>query len=219
MEKIHLRKLMQLLYAEPKQCRSILLAEIRNEFKKQLSKEGGGGDFHIPFWADAKDHVAGKLDLRDQSKLRIKSNKTRARLYPLLTEGFLGLWNEKVRWRNERFELVPTNVSANFPLEELNTIVKVENVVAVRVQDGSHRVVYPYFGEKPVLPLEGVRLAFWALKEALPDFRVEDLRIIDILRSSYFRSTENPLQGDERAVFVQKYAALLKEWRKLRDGK
>jgi hypothetical protein len=78
---------------------------------------------------------------------------------------------------------------------------------------------YPYFSEKPLLPLEGVRLGFWALKEALPDFRVEDLRIIDVLRSAYFRSMETPLQGDERTMFIQRYDAALKEWRKLRDGR
>jgi hypothetical protein len=44
MEKIHLRKLLQLFYAEPRQRRSILLAEIRNEFRKQVSEDGGGGE-------------------------------------------------------------------------------------------------------------------------------------------------------------------------------
>lgn len=208
MEKIHLRKLLQLFYAEPRQRRSILLAEIRNNLDKQSGGDGGG-DFHAPFWADAKNHVAGMLDLREQSAVRIGSNKARSRLYPLLTEGFLGLWNEKARWRNEKFEFVPTSVSAHLPIKESNAIIKVENVVAVKIRDGSHRVVYPYFSETPVLPLEGARLGFWALKEALPEFRAEDLRIIDVLRSSYFRSTESPLQGDERTIFIQRYSAVL----------
>jgi hypothetical protein len=217
MEKINLRKLLQLIYAEPRQRRSILLAEIRSELSKRSGEEGGGGDFHAPFWADAKNHVAGILDLREQSKTRIQSNKARSRLYPLLTEGFLKMWNEKARWRNEKFELVPTSASSLLPIKELNAIVKIENVVAVEMEDGSHRVVYPYFSERPMLPSEGVRLAFWALKEALPDFRAEDLRIIDVLRGSYFRSAESPLQGDERNIFVEKYDAVLREWRKLRD--
>jgi hypothetical protein len=78
--------------------------------------------------------------------------------------------------------------------------------------------VYPYFSEKPVLPPEGVRLGFWAIAEALREFRVEDLRIIDVLRSSYFRSTESPMQGNERKIFIEKYDAVLTEWRKLRDA-
>jgi hypothetical protein len=95
--------------------------------------------------------------------------------------------------------------------------VKIENVVAVKIPDGSSRVVYPYFSETPTLPSEGARLGLWALKEALTDFRTEDFRIIDILRRSYFRPTEIPAQGNERELFLQKYDEVLKEWRKLHD--
>ncbi|WGR95802.1 hypothetical protein MTX26_08930 [Bradyrhizobium sp. ISRA443] len=214
-EKINLRKLLQLFYADVRQRRSLLLADIRSDLRRQVGEKGG--DFYAPFWADAKDHVGGIADLRDRSKARVESNKARARLYPLLANGFLKLWNEKARWRNEAFDFVPTNVSARFSIAELGAVVKVENVAAVRLQDGSYRIVYPYFSERPALPTEGARLGFWAIKEALADFAIEDVRVIDILRSAYFRPSEDPARGDERTIFIQKYDSLLREWRKLKE--
>jgi hypothetical protein len=96
-------------------------------------------------------------------------------------------------------------------------VVKIENIVAVRIWDGSNRVIYPYFSEEPALPSEGARLGLWALKEAFPDFRTEDFRIIDILRRGYFRPAEVFMKGDEREMFIQKFDSVLTEWRKLRD--
>jgi hypothetical protein len=217
-EKIHLRKLLGLFYADRRERRRILVADIRNDLNKEKNDGGDGGDFHGPFWADAKDHVAGKSDLREQSKVRVASNKARARLYPLLTEAFLSLWNERIQWRNEKFETYPTSIKAQLRIEELNATVKIENVVAVKIPDGSSRIVYPYFSETPALPIEAARLGLWALKEGLTDFRAEDFRIVDILRRSYFRPSEIPAQDNERELFVQKYGDVLNEWRKLREG-
>jgi hypothetical protein len=77
--------------------------------------------------------------------------------------------------------------------------------------------MYPYFYEEPALPEQGARLGFWALKEALPEYRVEDFRIIDMQHRTYFRPTDVGLKGDEGKQFVERYDALLKQWRKLRD--
>jgi hypothetical protein len=217
LEKIHLRKLLQLIYATPAKRRGAVLSDIGSDARKLLSPDSSGGDFYGPFWADAKDYVAGKSDLREQTKGRIAANRSRQRLYPLLRDGFLQLWTEKVRWRNEEFEFLPTSVKAQLSIDELNATIKIENVVAVRIWDGTKRVVYPYFSEEPVLPNDGARLGFWALGEALPDFKSDDFRIIDVLRGSYFRPGDVPLRGNERETLVKKYGALLAEWNKLRD--
>ncbi|GGI33077.1 hypothetical protein [Bradyrhizobium guangdongense] len=193
-----------------------MVDDVRKEETKDDEGASNGGDFHGPFWADAKDHVAGLSDLRMQTKLRIESNKARSRLYPLLTESFLSLWNEKVRWRNEKFEAYPTSVKAQFTVEELNATIKIENLVAVRIPDGSSRVIYPYFSETPILPDEGARLGFWALQQALPDFRYEDFRIIDLLRRAYFRPAEVGRAGDEPDLFIAKYRQILDEWARIR---
>lgn len=216
-EKIHLRKLLQIFYADRRLRRKLLLADIRNDRGREAEDNDGGGDFYGPFWADAKDHVAGKLDLREQSKIRIASNKGRARLYSLLTENFLSVWNEKIQWRNERFEAYPVGIKARYEIPELRATIKIENLVAVKIPDGTSRLVYPYFSEVPSLPTEGARLGLWMLQEALKDFRPEDFRILDILRRAYFRPREVFLEGNERELLIQKYDEVLNEWRKLRD--
>lgn len=217
LEKIHLRKLLQLIYATPAKRRGSILSDIGSDARKLLSPDSSGGDFYGPFWADAKDYVAGKSDLREQTKGRIAANKSRQRLYPLLTDGFMRVWTEKVRWRNEEFAFLPTSVKAQLPIDELNATIKIENVVAVKIWNGANRVIYPYFSEEPILPNDGARLGFWALSEALPEFKIDDLRIIDVLRGSYFRPDDVPLQGNEREALVQRYGDLLAEWKKLRD--
>ena len=97
LEKINLRKLLQLFFADARQQQSLLLADIRNEQSKKEEDRDSGGDFYGPFWSDAKDHVAGRSDLIKQTNIRIEANKTRARLYPILANCFLEMWNEKMR--------------------------------------------------------------------------------------------------------------------------
>lgn len=216
-EKINLRKVLQLFFADERQQRALLLADIRNDRAKEAGDRDSGGDFYGPFSADIKDHAAGRSNLSEQTERRIVANGRRARLYRILRNCFLEMWNEKMRWRNEPFEFAPESVKAHLPIKELGVIVKVENTVAINTWDGSHRVMYPYFSEAPALPETGARLGFWALKEALPDYHAEDFRIIDMQRRAYFRPTDVGMKGDERTQFVQRYDALLTKWRKLQD--
>jgi hypothetical protein len=217
LEKINLRKLLQLFFADTRLQRSLLLADIRKDRTKAKGNRDSGGDFYGPFWADAKDHVAGRSSLPGQTEIRIAANATRARLYPILRDCFLSMWNEKMRWRNEPFEFTPESVKAQLPIKELGVIVKIENTASIKTWDGSHRVIYPYFSEAPPLPEAGARLGFWVLQEALPDYRPEDFRIIDMHRRAYFRPTDVGMKHDERSEFIKRYDLLLKEWRKLRD--
>jgi hypothetical protein len=216
-EKINLRKLLQLFFSDARQQRSLLLADIRSERTKEAGNRDSGGDFYAPFWSDVKDHAAGRSNLTDQTETRIAANRTRARLYPILRDCFLDMWNEKMRWRNEPFEFVPESVKAQLSINELGTIVKIENTAAIKTWDGSYRVMYPYFSESPALPEQGARLGFWALQEAFPTYKVEDFRIIDMQRRTYFRPRDIGMKGDERKQFIERYDILLKQWRKLRD--
>jgi hypothetical protein len=65
LDRIHLRKLLKILFLEPNQRRSALRADIREELNREAGGEGGGGDFYAPFWADAKAHVFGTRDLHE----------------------------------------------------------------------------------------------------------------------------------------------------------
>jgi hypothetical protein len=216
-EKVHLRKLLQLFFAKPNVQRRILLDDIRMEERRENGELGDARDFYGPFWFDAKEHVAGRLDLRESTKARVADSKARRRLYPLLAEGFLQVWEEKIRWKNEPYQFHAHTAKGQFEIEQLNATIKVENVLTVKIWDGTDRAVYPYFSEQPILPIQGVQLGFWALKEALPNIRFQDLRIMDVLRGAYFRPADAPLQGNERDIFVSKYQAILKEWHKLRS--
>jgi hypothetical protein len=215
-EKINLRKLLQLLLADARLQRALLLADIRSDRAKQY-REGKGGDFYSPFWADVKDHAAGRANIADQVEIRIAKNDTRARLYPVLRDGFLEMWTEKIRWRNEPFEFVPESIKAQLAIKELRTTVKIENTASIIAWDGSHRIMYPYFYEEPPLTDEGARLGFWALTQALPDHNLEDFRIIDFIRRAYYRAADIGMNGDEGKQFTQRYKALLAQWRKLKE--
>lgn len=217
-ERINLRKLLQFFYADPRLRRSLILADIRNERYRAEGSGGNGGDFYGPFWADVKEHAAGRSNLVETTADRIEANPARERLYPLLRDAFLEMWNETIRWRNEPFEFVPESVKAQLIFEELNAVVKIENTASVQIWDGSHRIIYPYFSEEPMLPPEGVRLGFWALSEALPDFPLSDFRIVDFLRRAYFRPSDIEMRGNERELFARHYRALIAEWRSLQPA-
>lgn len=218
LEKINLRKVLQIVYADARQQRALLLKDISQDRRFQSREpDSGGGDFYGPFWADVKNHAAGRCDLVEMTKIRIDANKSRKRLYPMLCESFLSMWAEKMRWRNEPFEFVPESVKARLTIGSLNATIKIENMAAIKTRDTSHRVIYPYFSEAPVLPVEGARLGFWALKEALPDYSPNDFRIVDVLRRAYFRPQDIGMEGNEGDLFLTKYQIVLNLWRKLRD--
>jgi hypothetical protein len=122
-----------------------------------------------------------------------------------------------MRWRNEPFEFVPESVKAQLPIDALGAIVKIENTASVRMADGSHRIIYPYFSEEPRLPDDGARLGFWALKAALPNFEAGDFRIIDMQHRAYFRPSDIGMRGNEEDDFVARYKSLLEEREKLKS--
>ena len=94
-ELIGLGKLLNAMYATKADRISLLRTDIRTGIEKAKGHSASkGGDFHIPFWADAKDHVAGELDLRVITEQRIAAHKGPARLYPMLRDGFLLWWEE-----------------------------------------------------------------------------------------------------------------------------
>jgi hypothetical protein len=217
LEKIHLRKLLQIFVADARKQRSLLLEDIRKERAKEAQDNDDGGDFYSPFWADVKDHAAHRSNIIEQTEIRIGKNKNRGRLYPQLRDSFIEMWNEKMRWRNEPYEFAPKNIKAQLPIKDLSAIVKIENTASIIAWGGSHRIMYPYFYETPPLTDDGARLGFWALKEALPDHGINDFRIIDFIRRNYIRPADIGMHGDEATQFIQRYKELLRQWRRLKE--
>lgn len=217
LEKIHLRTLLRIFYANERLRRRLLLTDIRTELSKEAKEGGDGGDFHGPFWADARKHVLGIGDLHELTRVRIERNRRRQNLYPRLRDGFLGWWNEKRRWRNEPFAELNEKLSAKYMFEKLDAVVKVENLLGLIGGDGSKRLIYPYFSDEPILPTEGARLGLWLMTKTFPHHQPEDLRILDVLRGSSFGIGDLPLQGNEQAIFATRYEAALVQWNSLKE--
>lgn len=216
LEKIHLRKLLKILYLPPKQRRGELRKDIREEIDRLAGNEAGGGDFYAPFWADAKAHVFGQLDLRTAVESRIAVNGRRDNLYPRLQEGFLLWWNRRRRWTNTPFR-IGRALKAHFQFPGLNATVKIDNILSVKDGLNVERVIYPYFSPDPELSDEAARLGLWLLVEAFPEIPKEEFRILDVIRGQTYSLDRNPLHGDEEAIFRRRYLQAMNERAILRD--
>lgn len=207
-DRIHLRKLLKILFLDAAGRQSEVRKDIRDERDKARGDDSSGGDFYGPFWADAKLHVFGRADLRDLVDARIARNPMRANLYPRLRDGFLLWWNDRRRWTNEPFE-VGRQLKAQFPFPGLNAVVKVDNVLVVRDGRDAEHAVYPYFAPNPTLSEEAARMGLWLLGRALPGVPADEIRILDVIRGTTFSIDRTPLRGDEEQEFRRRYAELL----------
>lgn len=215
---IHLGKLLRLFYCSDRDRRRLLREDIREQLRREagISKDGGG-DFYVPFWSDAKDHVLGESDLSTNVAIRIAANRGRRRLYPEFEQGFLGWWNGTRRWRNEPIRPIDSPARARLPIRGTDGVVKVENVLALDSGPEFQRLIYPYLVEEPPLTDEGARIALWVMQAALPEYELDDMRILDVLRSHSLGTLDLPLQGDEEHILVERYAWLRREWDRLRE--
>ena len=214
-DRIHLRKLLKIAFLSPKERRSALRADIREELARLAGDDSAGGDFYVPFWADANAHVFGGMDLHNAVEGRIAVNGRRDNLYPQLRDGFLLWWNNRRRWTNAPY--VPGQMlKGSFPFPGLDAIVKIDNFLSV--VDGLHqqRVIYPYFAPAPVLSDEAARWGLWLLTRAFPDVPAQQFRILDVIRGRTFSLDRSPLDGDEETNFRRKYSQLLNERAALR---
>lgn len=217
---IPLRKILQLFYASSSSRRSLLKDDIRLDLRKETGgNRSKGGDFHLPFWTDVKGHISGIADLRQLTEDRISRNDRYKRLYPLLTEGILELLSAKLRWSNEPVEITPQSVHGIFRIEGLGGTIRIKDALNARVRGEYTRIVYPYFSEEPALPDEGGRLGLWAMQQALTELNPEDMRVIDVLRRSFFSLQTTPLRGDEEKIFYDNYSHLVDEWQKIKNEK
>lgn len=213
---IPLRKALQLFYASPQQRRKILKEDIRLDLKKESGgNRSQGGDFYQPFWTDVRLHMSGAGDISDLTEKRINSNKRYARLYPKLKDGIIDLVNEKLRWSNERLEILPQSAHGILNFEDLGGVIRIKNAFYARVRGEYTRVVYPYFSEEPELPDEGGRLGLWAMQMALKNFDPNDMRLIDPLRKRFYSPRLTPLQGNEEVRFRKLYGLLIDERERL----
>lgn len=215
LEKIPLRKLLKIIFLPPSQRRSGLRKDIREEMNRESGADAGGGDFYAPFWADAKAHVFGALDLYNAVDDRVAVNGRRENLYPQLRDGFFLWWNKRRRWTNEPFR-PGRALKAHFQFPGLNATVKVDSILSVKDGLGAERVVYPYFAPNPVLSEEAARFGLWLLVRAFPTIPPEEFRILDVIRGQTFSLDKTPLLGAEEESFRRRYGQALNERKVLR---
>lgn len=211
---LHLHKLLKLCGLSEQGLTSAIRRDLREELRRS-EQASGGGDFHTPWWSDAKGHVFGYVDLIPQTDFRVKQNDKRVRLYPMLTSGFLDWLKELRRGTNARIGRLEENVHNHYPVPGTNLIVKVDNLLSLRIGDDAHKLVYPYFSEKPVLQPQWARVGLWLMSEALPDFSVTDMEILDVLRGRSYSGLTTFFRGDEEAIFAARYAEIVAEWERL----
>lgn len=216
LDKIHLRKLLKILFLNTSMRQSAIRADIREEIAKQSRSSDSGGDFYVPFWTDARRHVFGFEDLHISVQARIAANSARKRLYPKLCSGFLLWWNERRRWTNEPFQ-PGTSLKANVHFPEIDAVVKIDNILSVRDGMGIEHVIYPYFAENPNLSADAARLGLWLLLRAFPSVPKNEIRILDIIRGQTFSIDRHPLRGNEEEIFHQLYIQLLQDRDKVID--
>ena len=213
LDRIHLRKLLKLFLMKENLRATAIRSDAREVMKKLDEGPGPGGDFHVPFWRDAKAHAAGRVDLREATNVQIEKNWRRKNLYPRLRDGFLIWWNEKRRWINEVIGEIPKAIKSSFGFAEIDGIVKVENLLSLRLGEDKFRYIYPYFADKPALTPEAARLGLWLMSRALPLYDVKDMRILDVIRGEAFSVDKYPFDGKEEDLFRLQYRSILREWR------
>jgi hypothetical protein len=213
LDKVHLRKLLKLFLLTERQRSTAIRADAREVMRRRDEGPEPGGDFHLPFWRDAKAHAGGRLDLHQAVHDEIEKNWRRKRLYPRLKDGFLEWWNEKRRWVNEAIVELPSSVKSSFGFVDIEGLVKVENLLSLRLGEDRFRYVYPYFAEQPALTPETARLGLWLMSKALPEYNIADLRILDVIRGEAFAVDRYPLDGSEEQTFTLRYRSILREWR------
>ena len=215
-QNIHLRKLIKIIYLDERRRTSALRSDIRDDIAREAGGGGAGGDFYGPFWRDAKDHVFNTTDLQDQTQTRINDNPRRARLYPLLRDGFLLWWEERRRWTNEPFRPAPA-LRSTCRLPRVDATLKIANILAVRDGRDEDHFVYPYWFDEPPLNDESARLMLWALSVAFPNVDQDEFRILDVIRGETYSIERNALQGNEGTIFARRFNATLEQWRLLRE--
>ncbi|RYH00034.1 MAG: hypothetical protein EON58_01695 [Alphaproteobacteria bacterium] len=209
LDRIHLHKLLKFMMLPERRRLSEIRKEIRQDMRRERYVESsGGGDFYVAFWADARAHVFGTSDLTDSVRNRIALSAQRRNLYPRLRDGFLQWWNERRRWTNEPFQ-PGHRLQGRMELADLGATVKVDAVLSVRDAQGVEHFVYPYFYPEPIVDEETARIGLWVLRRVLTAAPAEEIRILDIIRGQTFSIDRYPLQGNEEALFLSRYAALL----------
>lgn len=213
---INLNKLLKLCMLPENGLISELRDDLRTERNKLNGLKSGGGDFHGPFWSDCKAHVIGALPLKQQTQFRIEAHRPRKRLYEPLCDQFLKWFDQIVRGTNEKVGWSEVHAHNHYPVPGTDLLLKVDNILGIKIGDGANRLIYPYFCESPVLKEDWARVGLWLMGEALDNQSPIQIEILDVLRARSFSGASLFLKGNEEAIFKRRYAEIVEKWTALR---
>lgn len=214
---INLSKLLRLC-ALPE---NLLKGELRDDLRKERDKlrgkkKKGGGHFHYPWWDAAKGHALGLCDLPEQTEVLVEASDQRKRLYPLLTEAYLRWLEHLRRSTNQALNWSEEQVHNHYAVPGMDLTVKVDNLLALKLGEDHHKLIYPYFCEEPILTERWARVGLWLMRDALSKYDPVDMEILDVLRARSFSGGSVFLKGDERAIFSDRYDKIRSKWHELR---
>ncbi|MCP1199425.1 hypothetical protein [Notoacmeibacter sp. MSK16QG-6] len=214
-QKIQLGKLLRLMGSADEKRDRLLKKFIREDMRREANP-GSGGDFHVPFWHDAKRHVNGDDYLPIMVAKRIAASSRRKRLYPELANGFLDFWNTKRRWTNKALISEVSTVHANMAITELGGIITVRNMMYLKADNNTERAYYPYFSEWPALKQNEARLGLWILANSGIEVEKSKIRILDLIRGNSISIADVGFYGNEREQLVKRYRRLIENYERIR---
>lgn len=197
-----------------------LIGELRDDLRKERDKllgkkKRGGGHFHYPWWDAAKGHALGLCDLPEQTAVLVEASDQRKRLYPLLTEAYLRWLEYLRRSTNQPLSWSEEQVHTHYAVPGMDLTVKVDNLLALKLGEDHHKLIYPYFCEEPILSERWARVGLWLMRDALSKYDPVDMEILDVLRSRSFSGGSVFLKGDEGAIFSSRYDIIRSKWTEL----
>lgn len=213
---INLNKLLKICALPENHLIGALRDDLRTERNKLNGTKSGGGDFHAPFWSDCKAHVIGALPLTQQTQFRIEDHPPRKRLYEPLCDKFLEWFDQIVRGTNEKVGWSEVHAHNHYPVPGTDLILKVDNIMGIKIGDKATRLIYPYFSEEPILQERWARVGLWLMGEALENESPVELEILDVLRARSYSGAKLFPKGDEELIFKHRYAEIVERWTALR---
>lgn len=213
----HLQKALRLAQLRGQALDSLLRNDIRSTIRREAGERSSGGDFHGPFWADAKAWVFHERDLRGATEGRINQSRQRQRLYPMLEEGFSRWWTPFRAQTNEPVEPFQGELRGSLRLPDIDVELKVHNLLCLTAGENFQRFIYPYFTDEPDLGDEAAAFGLAALSDAFPEYDPGSFVLLDVLRSRgfTFENTDVPARTLHR--FSARYRAILDRWDTLRE--
>lgn len=197
------------------------LRKIKQDARKSLLKElprdkdEGGGDFYSEFWADAKAKAANDdFDLFGSTHERILKNKSKRRLYPILLQGFVRGWDairEKLEIRGKISVIRGITAEIEGSSEADSVIIK--NTLTIRTEDKRLHIIYPYFSKDEALGVRHAGMAIAAMQDGFEKTNPDNIVIIDVLRGTVFFDKEADLPPGGASALIEKYDAVMREWR------